>query len=129
MLPRKPLVAALAVVIVVLGTAVSIGAGVSTNDRMYVTFNQPVSLPGVSLGSGTYIFERLDMSSHGVVQVLSRDRKVSHYLGFTAPVPRPAGLKHDQVISFAEAAPDAPQPISIWWPENSTGRQFIYPKK
>jgi hypothetical protein len=127
MLPRKPLVAALAVVIVVLGTAVSIGAGVSTNDRMYVTFNQPVSLPGVSLGSGTYIFERLDMS--GVVQVLSRDRKVSHYLGFTVPVSRPAGLKHDQVISFAEAAPDTPQPISIWWPENSTGRQFVYPKK
>jgi hypothetical protein len=129
MLPRKPLMTALAVVIVVLATAVSIGADVSTNDTMYVTFNRPVSLPGVSLGSGTYIFERLDMSAHSVVRVLSRDRKVSHYLGFTAPVPRPAGLKHDQVISFAEASPDAPQPISIWWPENSTGRQFIYPKQ
>ena len=129
MFPRKPLVTALAVVIVVLATAVSIGAGVSTNDRMYVTFNQPVSLPGVSLGSGTYIFERLDSTEHSVVRVLSRDRKISHYMGFTATVPRPAGLKHDQVISFAEAAPNAPQPISIWWPENSTGQQFIYPKK
>ena len=130
MLPRKPLVTALAVVLVVLATAVSIGAGVSTNDRMYVTFNQPVSLPGVSLGSGTYIFELLEMSAHSVVRVRSRDRKVSHYQGFTVPVPRPAGLKHDQVITFAEAARDAPQPISIWWPENnSTGRQFIYPKK
>jgi hypothetical protein len=129
MLPRKPLVTALAVVIVALATAVSIGAGVSDNDTMYVTFNRPVALPGVSLGSGTYIFQRLDLHAHSVVRVLSRDRRINHYTGFTSPVTRPAGLKRDHVISFAEASPDAPQPISIWWPENSPGRQFIYPKK
>jgi hypothetical protein len=129
MLSRKPLVTALAVVILGLATAVSIGAGVSDNDTMYVTFNRPVALPGVSLGSGTYIFKRLDLHAHSVVRVLSRDRKINHYTGFTYAVNRPAGLKRDHVISFAEASPDVPQPIAIWWPEDSPGRQFIYPKK
>ena len=76
MLLRKRLLTALAVVILGLATAVSIGAGVNDNDTMYVTFNRPVALPGVSLGSGTYIFERLDFHAHSVVRVLSRDRKI-----------------------------------------------------
>lgn len=129
MVLRKPLATALAVLIVMLANAVSIGAGVSDNDTMYVTFNRPVSLPGVSLGSGTYIFERLDMHAHSVVRVLSRDGKINLYTGFTYPVNRPADLKRDHVISFAEASPGAIQPIAIWWPEDSAGRHFIYPKK
>jgi len=129
-LHRKPLVTALAVVIVGLATAVSIGAGASDNNTMYVTFSRPVSLPGVSLRSGTYIFERLDFQAHSVVRVLSRDRTINHYTGFTYPVDRPADLKRDHVISFAEASPGAVQPIAIWWPPDSgAGRHFIYPKK
>jgi hypothetical protein len=50
-------------------------------------------------------------------------------MGFTHSVDRPAGMKRDQVISFAEASPDVPQPIAVWWPEDSAGRQFIYPKQ
>jgi hypothetical protein len=126
---RKPLVTALAVVILGLATAVSIGAGVNDNDTMYVSFNRPVSLPGVSLGSGTYIFERLDLHAHSVVRVLSRDRKIVFFTAFTDAVNRPAGLKRDHVISFAEASSNVPQPIAIWWPEDSPGRQFVYPKK
>ncbi len=57
---------------------------------MYLTFNKPVSLPGVSLGSGTYIFQLLDQSGHNVVRVLSRDRRINHYTGLTYSVDRPS---------------------------------------
>jgi hypothetical protein len=129
MTTRKRLVTALILGLVVLAASVSVGAGASDNDTMYVTFNRPVSLPGVALGSGTYIFQRLDVNAHGVVRVLSRDSRINHYTGFTSPAERPAGLKRAQVISFAEASPDAPQPIAIWWHAGTHGREFTYPKK
>jgi hypothetical protein len=128
MFSRKLLVTALGVVILGLATTVSTGAGVNDNDTMYVSFNRPVALPGVSLGSGTYIFERLDMHAHSVVRVVSRDRKIVLFTAFTNQVNRSAGQKRDQVISFAETSPNAPQRIAIWWPEDSPGREFIYPK-
>ena len=56
---------------------------------MYLSFNVPVALPGVTLRSGTYIFEFADPSVPDVVRVLSRDRSRIHYLGFTLPVTRP----------------------------------------
>lgn len=127
MFSRKLLVTTLGVVILGLATTVSIGAGVNDNDTMYVSFNRPVALPGVSLGSGTYIFERLDMHAHSVVRVVSRDRKIVLFTAFTNQVNRSAGLKRDQVISFAETSPSVPQRIAIWWPEDSPGREFIYP--
>ncbi len=126
---RKRIVTALGVVILGLATTASIGADVNDSDAMYVSFNQPVALPGVSLGSGTYIFEKLHEHAHSVVRVLSRDRRLVFFTAFTSPVERPAGLKRDHVISFAEASSSDPQPIAIWWPEDSPGRQFIYPEK
>jgi hypothetical protein len=129
MFSRRRLGAALAAVILGLAAEASIGASAIEKHTMYLTFNQPVSLPGVSLGSGTYIFELLDQSGHNVVRVLSRDRKMNHYTGLTYSVTRPRDLKPGHAISFAEAAANVPQPIAVWWPEGLDGRQFIYPRK
>ncbi len=129
MFSRNRLAAALAAVILGLAAEASIGASVPGKHTMYLTFNRPVSLPGVALGSGIYIFELLEQSGHNVVRVLSRDRRFIHYTGLTNSVDRPHDLKPDHVISFAEAAPNVPQPIAIWWPEALAGRQFIYPRK
>lgn len=126
---RKRLVTAVAAAILGLVTTVSIGASATDSHTMYLTFNRPVALPGVSLGSGTYIFEMPELSGHNVVRVLSRDGKINLFTGLTHQVDRPAGLKRDHVISFAEAPPNIPQPIAVWWPEGLAGRQFIYPKK
>ena len=126
---RKRLVTALAAAILGLASTVSIGASATDNHTMYLTFNRPVSLPGVSLGSGTYVFEMPELSGHNVVRVLSRDRKIHLFTGLTNQVDRPSGLKPGHLISFAEAPPNVPQPIAIWWPEGLAGRQFIYPKK
>lgn len=123
---RKSRVTAGAVIVLGLATAASIGASV-TDHTMYLTFNRPVALPGVALGSGTYIFELPDsIGDHSVVRVLSRDRRIVYFTAFAYTVNRPAGMSRDRVISFGEAPANRPQPITVWWSDDSTGRQFIY---
>jgi hypothetical protein len=130
MFARTKLVVALGAVVFGMLMGASIYAGSPVNKTMYLTFNRPVALPGVALGAGTYIFEvPAPTSAWDVVQVLSRDRKIVYYAGFTREVYRPEGKSHRQAISFAEAQPDVPQPIAVWWPDGATtGRQFVYDK-
>ena len=94
----------------------------------YLTFNRPVRLPGVALGTGTYIFELPDPEgAWDVVRVSSRDRSRVYFMGFTHIVDRPAGLSRDHIVSFGEARADVTQPITVWWPhDGSRGRQFVY---
>ena len=98
-------------------------------DRMaYLHFTHPVSLPGVDLGAGTYLFELPDpMGAFDVVRVSSQDRRTVYFTAFTRVVDRPRGFPPGQPISFGEARPKAPLPITAWWPGGeSTGREFIY---
>jgi len=126
---KKLLVATLAAVGFGLATAATLGANVETEHTMYVTFNRPVSLPGVTLGSGTYIFETPSDNAHSLVRVLSRDRSMVYLTTFTNAIDRPAGLNPDQPVSFAETAANRPLSIAVWWPQGIQGRQFIYPKQ
>jgi hypothetical protein len=84
-----------------------------------------VRLPGVSLGSGTYIFEA---PAWEVVQVMTGDRSRVIFQGFTRTVHKPSSLARGQVVSLGESAQGVPAPITVWYPDNeSTGREFIYP--
>jgi len=89
-----------------------------------------VRQPGVALGSGTYIFEVANPETSGdVVRVLSRDRSVSYFMGFTRHLARPRSMPSSAVVSLEEAARGTAPAITAWWPEGeSTGRQFIYPR-
>jgi len=130
MFSRKSLVKALALVVLGLGTTVSIDASPKAKHTMYVSFNRPVSLPGMPLATGTYIFEAPDSEyDHDLVRVLSRDRSRVLLTTFTRPVERPAGMKGDQPISFGEPSRDGALPIAVWWPQDSAGHQFIYPTR
>lgn len=99
-----------------------------TRRTMYLTFNRPVGLPGVSLASGTYVFELADpIGAWSIVRVMSRNRSQVYFAGFTYSIDRPAGMPRNQLVSFAEARHDAAQPITAWWPlDTSSGQQFIY---
>jgi hypothetical protein len=110
----------------VLGTYVSARSSSGTS---YVTFSGPVSLPGVSLGSGTYVFERVD-SQTDTHLVMVRNRTTSQvvFLGFTLPVSRPARLAEDHQIVFRESPKGVAPRIDAWYPAGeSTGAQFMYP--
>jgi hypothetical protein len=126
---HKPLVLALALITLSMATTTSIGASSQATHTMYVTFNQPVSLPGMTLRSGTYIFETpYADSDHDLVRVLSRDRSKVYLTTFTRAVDRPAGMKDQQVITFGEAS-GGTLPVLVWWPRDSNGHQFIYPNR
>jgi hypothetical protein len=127
MFSRKPLVAALAVVVLGAASGVTTSAHPNATHSMYVTFNGAVSLPGVTLAAGTYVFEIPEATSdHSLVRVSSKDRSTVYLTAFTNPVDRPARMKTDRVISFTETAPGRPSPIAVWWPDDSQGREFIY---
>ena len=130
MLNRKLVLSACCVGLLMLATSSRIGAGSAVNKTMRITFSQPVRLPGVALGAGTYLFEVPDPErAWDVVQVLSKDRSQVYFMGFTQIVERPAGLSRNQVVSLGESVQGAPIPIKAWYPDNeSTGRQFIYPE-
>jgi hypothetical protein len=92
-----------------------------------LTFSKPVSLPGVTLAAGTYVFESGPggMSS-SLVRVVSPNRQRQFYLGFTIPVVRPRGAKAD-ILTFGEAANGAAAPILAWYPVGSnSGHEFMY---
>jgi hypothetical protein len=128
MVNRKLVLAVCGMALSVASFTVGVGAIANPHRTTYLTFSQPVQLPGVSLGSGTYIFEIANPStSADVVRVLSRDRSKSYFMGFTRPVNRPRSLPRNHLVSLAESARDTAPPVTVWWPENeSTGRQFIY---
>jgi hypothetical protein len=117
----------LAAVVAALMAVPAIHANDADNHTMYLTFNRPVGLPGVALAKGTYIFETPDpVGAYGVVRVLSRDRKIVYLTTFTRDVRRPDNMPREQVVSFGESSSDRPLPISVWWADDSVGRQFIY---
>lgn len=130
MFSRKSLFRASAIVFFGAVASISTGASSPAQHSMYVTFNRPVSLPGLTLRSGTYIFEAPDPdSSHDLVRVLSRDRSIVFVTTFTRTVARPAHMNPSQVISFREPLRDGTVPIDAWWPQDSVGHQFIYPDR
>jgi hypothetical protein len=126
---RKPLIKVLAAVVLVMATAVATGASPEDQHTMYVTFNRPVSLPGVTLRRGTYIFETPEADfDNGLVRVLSRDRSIVILTTFTHRIDRPFGMRPEQPISFGEPSSEGTLPITVWWARDS-GHQFIYPNR
>jgi hypothetical protein len=112
--------ATLGLVVATSGDAASIGR---TN---HLTFSGTVALPGVVLARGVYTFEA--MPDHpAIVRVLSRDRSVLYFTGFTGRVTRPLGLRAGRPVTFAETPRGAAPRISVWYPDGQqAGYQFLY---
>jgi hypothetical protein len=94
----------------------------------YLTFNRPVSLPGVTLGTGTYAFEIMNPStSSDVVIVRDRARRTVYFSGLTNRMATSLSDSRDGAITFGQSHPNEPVQILAWYPSNGTqGRQFIY---
>ena len=124
---KKLWTAAVATALTALATAAGAYSGVESSRTQYLTFSKPVALPGVTLKSGTYIFEVASPdSSPDIVRVMSRDRRTVLFTAFTRSIPRPATVPLDELVSLREVAPDQPIPIAVWWSSEQAGRQFIY---
>jgi hypothetical protein len=100
------------------------------DSRTEFTFNQPVEMPGVTLPPGTYIFRFADTSSgKSVMQVQAKDASSKQYGFFlTISAQRPRA-SNDAELRFLETPAGQPAAVKTWWyPGNTTGREFIYPK-
>src|SRR5215831_8636323 len=70
----------------------------------YLTFNRPVSLPGVTLGTGTYAFEIMNPStSSDVVIVRDRARRTVYFSGLTNRLSTSLTDSRDGAVMFGEA--------------------------
>ena len=98
--------------------------------RTVFTFSGPITLPGVTLPAGQYLFRLADPNSRSrVVQVLNADGTQPYGLFFTLSAERfePASTPE---VRFMETASGTPAAIKTWWyPGERTGYEFIYPKE
>ena len=100
------------------------------DSRTEFTFNQPVELPGVTLPPGTYVFRFVDATTgRKVMQVQAKDassKTFGMFLTINAERPRPSD---DAELRFLETPAGQPAAVKTWWyPGNTIGREFIYPK-
>jgi len=102
----------------------------TVDNRTFFTFNQPVTLPGVTLPAGKYLFRNPDTTTaRRVVQVLSDDGKRSYAMLLTIPAQRTQASAQPE-IRFMETAEGTAPAIKAWWyPGNTIGWEFIYPKE
>jgi hypothetical protein len=97
--------------------------------RTYFTFSGPIALPNVTLPAGRYLFRIVDTTTtRKVIQVLSDDQKKPYTMVNTISDTRRDAPK-DATVSFYESARGTPAAVKSWWyPGETIGYQFIYPR-
>lgn len=101
------------------------------NDKRTVfTFNRPISLPGVTLPAGQYVFQLADSDTNRkVIHVSSLDGKKHYAMLFSISDERIKASSNPEV-RFMETAKGQPSAVKAWWyPNESIGYEFIYPKE
>ena len=102
----------------------------TADHRTYFTFSTPVTLPGVTLPAGRYLFRLADPnSSRKVISVLSADGKTPLAMLHTIPN-QVMKAPNKPEIRFMETSANMPPAIKTWWyPGKSIGYEFIYPRQ
>lgn len=98
--------------------------------RTYFTFSAPVTLPGLTLPAGKYIFRLADPDgSRKVINVLSGDGRRS--MGMLHSIPNQATKPpQDAEVRFMETDAQIPPPVKTWWyAGKAIGYEFIYPRE
>ena len=98
--------------------------------RTVVTFHQPVEIPRVVLGPGTYVVKLVNsLSDRDIVQFLNE--RENHVFATVLAVPdyEPNMVRDHSVFTFEERAANAPQALKTWfYPGDNWGQEFVYPK-
>ena len=98
--------------------------------RTVVTFHQPVEIPRVVLGPGTYVVKLVNsLSDRDIVQFLNE--RENHVFATVLAIPdyEPNMVRDHSVFTFEERAANAPQALKTWfYPGDNWGEEFVYPK-
>jgi len=111
-----------------LGATMASAQLATQNDTM-VTFSAPVSLPGVTLPAGSYLFKLADSQvNRNVVQVFAKDRSKIFATILAVPAERTEPAD-ETVITFKEAPANSAPAVQYWYyPGDKRGQEFVYPK-
>jgi hypothetical protein len=113
-----------------LGATLTAAQGLDTNRTTIITFSAPVALPGITLPAGSYMFKLADsQTNRNIVQVFDKDRSKIYatILAIPAQRNRPAD---ETVITFKEAPASAAPAVQYWfYPGETMGQEFAYPKR
>jgi hypothetical protein len=101
--------------------------------KTIMTFTEPFEVPGVDaqiLPAGTYIFKLLDSSTdRDIVQIFSADGLHIYTTILAIPNYR-LKVTDKTVLTFGERGAGQPEAIKAWfYPGQSWGQEFVYPKK
>lgn len=116
---------------------ISVSAGAQTGPRnqdTFFTFSQEVELPKTTLPAGTYLFQLMDSNSNRhIVKVMSQDRRELHATLMAIPYYTNDRPSDEPQVRFmetpAQSSAAATNAIKIWfYPGNSVGHEFIYPR-
>jgi len=99
--------------------------------KTVITFSQPFEIPGAKvLPAGTYTFKLFDSDSNrNIVQIFNEDgtKLFATILAINDYRLTPSGKT---VMLFSERAGDSPDALKAWfYPNNSWGQEFVYPKQ
>jgi LPXTG-motif cell wall-anchored protein len=101
------------------------------NKKTFVTFNQPVEVPGgVVLPAGGYVFKLLDSASNRhIVQIFNEDQ--NHVYATVLAIPNyRLRVTGKTVITFTERPAGEPPAIKAWfYPGDNFGQEFVYKKR
>jgi len=101
------------------------------NKKTFVTFSQPVEVPGgVVLPAGAYVFKLLDSASNRhIVQIFNEDQ--NHVYATVLAIPNyRLQVTGKTVITFTERAAGEPPAIKAWfYPGDNFGQEFVYSKR
>ena len=113
-----------------LGATFAASQGLDTNRTTIVTFSAPVALPGVTLPAGSYMFRLADsQTNRNIVQVFDKDRTKIYATILAIPAQRQQPAD-ETVITFKEAPASAAPAVQYWYyPGETMGQEFAYPKK
>ena len=122
------IIASLALAVLTLGIGSAVQAQ-PADYKTYFTFSGPVTLPGVTLPAGKYIFRLADPnSSRKIIAIQSEDGKKQFAMLHTIPNQAPKA-PNDAEIRFMETSSNVPPPVKTWWyPGKAIGYEFIYPR-
>ena len=123
----------------VLALPLSAAAQGPVNQDTYFTFSQDVELPNKTLPAGKYLFQLADSpSNRHIVKVMSADRKEIYATLLAIPFYSNDRPSDDPQVRFMETpasgtngntAAAGTNAIKIWfYPGNSVGHEFIYPR-
>jgi hypothetical protein len=99
------------------------------NKKTFLTFSQPVQVPGMTLPAGTYTFKLADLETNRhVVQIFDKDGGKLLATFLTVPDYK-LNPPDNSVVMFEERPKTLPRAIKAWFYVGDTvGDEFVYPK-